>query len=134
MKKKLSTRQALEKEIEKLHPIYIRQRDGNRCVVCGSTSQPTCGHIFSRRSRATRWDIDPNGGNTFCQCWSCNFRHGGYGGGPRKSWPYFRWYINKFGIDKLNELEARSNTVKKHTLDELEELAKFLREHVSNNN
>ena len=130
---KMSTRKALEKEIEKLHPIYIRQRDGHKCVVCGSAQKPTCGHIFSRRSRATRWDISEDG-NCHCQCWPCNFRHGGYGGGPRRSWPYFRWYINKFGIERLDSLEARSNTVKQHTLDELEELAKFLREHVVSNN
>lgn len=116
------TRKALIEQIEALHPKFIRKRDGHRCVVCGSMRNPTCGHIFSRRNLATRWDISEDG-NCHCQCWSCNFSHGGTGmRGPMDKYPYFKWYIEKFGTDKLDELHRRATSIRKWTMDELLEL------------
>lgn len=115
-------RDQLVRRIEKLHPQLIVAQDNYRCVTCGSLSQPTCSHIFTRAFKSTRWDIEPDG-NCHCQCWSCNFRHGGTGRrGPSDKYPYFKWYIGKFGMDKLNELHRRHNTQKKWRVTELQEL------------
>lgn len=42
----------------------IRERDGGRCVLCGSTSCVQCAHLFSRRYKNTRWD--PENAWTLC--------------------------------------------------------------------
>ncbi len=52
----------------------IRERDGWRCVCCGTTEQLTTGH---RRNRQMGGSSDPainRPSNTITQCWSCNSR------------------------------------------------------------
>lgn len=35
--------------------LAVRERDGNRCIVCGSTFRPQAHHIISRQVMPTRW-------------------------------------------------------------------------------
>ena len=44
------------KEADRLFSKYVRLRDG-RCRLCGETQGLQCAHLFSRRYRATRWDV-----------------------------------------------------------------------------
>ena len=102
----------LKRHADKLMSLYIRQRDGNRCVLCGSDSRPQCGHVLSRVALATRWDDT----NCHCQCASCNMRH------EFNAYPYISWFITKFGKDKLDELQRRWNKphpMKRHDYEEL---------------
>lgn len=70
-KSKKPSRKSLVIKLDKLFSLYIRNRDNNTCVVCGSTERPTCGHLFSRINYSTRWDEE----NCYCQCVGCNLRH-----------------------------------------------------------
>jgi 5-methylcytosine-specific restriction endonuclease McrA len=49
----------------------IRQRDGYTCRACGKSRAETviqCSHIYSRRHKATRWDLD----NAVALCFKCH--------------------------------------------------------------
>jgi len=96
---KLSPRKKLVKELDRVVSLYIRARDGE-CVVCGSTQRLTNGHLFSRNSHSTRWDITDDG-NCHCQCVSCNFSH------EFCPYPFERWYQKKFGMKKYDDLYFR---------------------------
>lgn len=93
---KKPTTSSWKKKLDRLVSEYIRIVEPN-CVICGSASQPTNGHLFSRRHNSLRWDIRPDG-NCHTQCWPCNFKH------VRDTVPYFKWYINKFGQERFDEL------------------------------
>jgi hypothetical protein len=56
-----------EKKLDKAFSIYIRNRDG-KCLRCEKKENLQCAHIFSRTSRATRWEDD----NAVCLCYSCH--------------------------------------------------------------
>lgn len=96
-------RPKLKKRVDDIHSRLIRKKYGCVCVVCGSTNKVGCGHIFSREHEATRWDTQEDG-NCHPQCWPCNFGH------EHNPWPYFAWYIGKYGKDALDTLEARWHT------------------------
>lgn len=56
----------LRKECDKLWSEAVRARDGNKCVLCGSTSHCQAHHWCHTKAQgnATRWDI--NNGITLC--------------------------------------------------------------------
>ena len=114
------SRKTLVRNLDNAVSRYIRDRDGC-CVQCGSTERLTCGHIFTRKNYSTRWDIRSDGGNLWCQCWPCNFRHG------IDAWPYFKWYIDKFGQEKFDELRRRFKSFRKFKDFDLEELLDEIR-------
>ena len=99
-KLKKPSRKSLIKKLDKLVSGIVRKRDGNKCVVCGSTFQLTCGHIFSRSAYSTRWDLE----NCHAQCWKENFNH------EYDPYPFINWFIKKFGQKKLDELHKRYRT------------------------
>ena len=110
--KKKSERKKLVAKLDILVSIYIRKRD-KCCVCCGSTQKLTNGHIFSRDTYSTRWDIADDG-NCHAQCWPCNYRH------EFDTYDYHRWYIERFGEEKFAELHKRYREVKKFKDADLE--------------
>ena len=111
---KKTARQRVVKRLDDIVSKYIRERD-QACVECGSKENLTNGHVFSRRSYSTRWDISKNG-NCHTQCWGCNFRH------SKDNYEYFNWYIKRFGIEEFDDLRFRYKKTKKYHTPELEEL------------
>jgi hypothetical protein len=97
--RKLS-RKGMIKKLDKVHREVLLLKYGEMCVECGSTKMVTVGHVFSRRTYETRWDID-DGGNCYPQCWACNYKH------VRDQYPYFKWFTDKFGADSLEMLRER---------------------------
>lgn len=116
----------LKKKLDSVHSEFIRMAEGDKCYCCGATDKPTCGHLFSRRSMATRWDITDRG-NCHVQCWPCNFRHGGRAISPNDKYPYWRLFIERNGIDALDELNARAKSIKQWTLPEMQDLYEKLK-------
>ena len=116
---KKPSRKTLVRNLDKSVSEYIRNRD-KWCVLCGSTERLGCGHIFTRKNYSTRWDISHDG-NCHAQCWSCNYSHGS------DQWPYFEWYIDKFGQEKFDELRRRHKTVQKFKNHDLKELLKEIK-------
>lgn len=123
-RKHKSRRSELQAEITRLHSLYICNRDGRKCVICGSTSVPQCGHVFPGRWHSTLWDVGPDG-NAHCQCRTCNFVH------TRNQAPYFAWYIKKFGLEAWEAMRLRHNTRKDWSIGDLEALHAWLKERVN---
>lgn len=94
--KKNGTRKKLVKDLDRVFSLYIRNRDGWKCVTCGKTDRSVlqCGHLFSRISYSTRWDER----NAYCQCSGCNFRHE-HDPGPLTS--YFLSLYSSYDYDRL---------------------------------
>jgi hypothetical protein len=111
---KTISRKGIVKKLDKVVSDIVILRDG-KCVVCGSTSTLGAGHIFSRKAHNTRWDMSEMG-NVHCQCWPCNLRH------VRDQYPYFQWYINKFGQTRFDQLRREFKTTRKYKTFELIEL------------
>jgi len=118
-KVKKTSRGALVRKLDKLVSEMVRVRDA-KCVVCGSTYMLQAGHLFTRTSYSTRWDLL----NVHVQCAGCNFRHNG------DAWPYTNWFIETYGKDKLVELHAKHRTIAKFKDWELQELYNQLKEQV----
>ena len=114
------SRKTLVRNLDKAVSQYIRNRDGY-CVQCGTTERLNNGHIFTRKNYSTRWDISDDG-NCHTQCWPCNYSHGS------DQWPYFKWYIDKFGQEKFDELRRRFKSFRKFKDFDLEELLDEVRE------
>ena len=93
------SRKGLITKLDELVSKIVRLQE-KECVICHSKEKLGNSHLFSRKNLSLRWDIRPNG-NSHTNCWGCNFRHS-----SRDSYPYFNWYITKFGKDKFDELHA----------------------------
>lgn len=116
MKKKLPTIKSLEAKLDRVFAKWIIARDG-KCVICGKNEYQTtlnCGHLFSRRNRATRWDEL----NCHCQCFPDNFKH------QFDTHPYNNWFIQRYGLDSWNELYKKHHTTRHFKRWELEEMIK----------
>ena len=106
-------RQKIIKKLDGLVSKIVRERDGYRCVICGTDYRPQCGHLSSRVSHSTRWDIRPDG-NCHCQCSGCNVSH------EHDPYPFNSWYIEKFGKNRWDELYREHKSVAKFSTSELE--------------
>lgn len=110
--------------LDRIFSLYIRLRDSKdfnyrlfRCISCGHIKpfdKADCGHFYSRRHLATRFDPD----NAHAECSFCN----------RFSADHLIAYEanlkKKIGTRRFNLLSVRHNTTHKFSLFELEELTK----------
>lgn len=117
---KLPSRKLLKKKLDTVVSNIVR-RNETSCVVCGSMDRLTNGHVFSRKNESTRWDVHEDG-NCHTQCWPCNYKH------VYNTYPYFNWYIKRFGIKKFDKLYARWQKHAKNSrtdlIEKLEQLQK----------
>jgi hypothetical protein len=96
------TRKGLVKKLDAAFSEFIRERD-KKCVVCKTTIDLTCGHLFTRTAYSTRWDEV----NCHCQCLSCNYIH------ESNPHPFCSWFIHKFGLEAYDNLIQQHKTIKK---------------------
>ena len=111
----------LKAKADVLFSRWVRMRDGNRCVLCGNTHMPQCGHVFTRKNLSTRWDE----ANSYCQCARCNYMH------ELAAWPYYKWFIQNFGQERLDELQRQHNTSKQMHRGDYEELIASLEKKIA---
>jgi 5-methylcytosine-specific restriction endonuclease McrA len=114
------TRKGIVRKLDKLVSQIVIARDG-KCIVCGTTQNLTCGHLFSRVAYSTRWDLD----NCYAQCLSCNLRH------EYDPYPMTQAVILKLfngGTTTLDILHYKYVTVHKFKTYELEELYEELKQ------
>lgn len=112
----VGSRARLIRDLNDVVSLIVRKRDG-RCVVCGSTLNLQCGHLFSRRYHATRWCLL----NCNTQCADCNYRHGS------NRDPYTFAFVRIHGADVLAALRDRAYSGRRFETPELEEMLKGLR-------
>jgi len=99
----------LFKRAESQFNAFIRELD-QRCVLCGSTTELTAGHVLTAAFKSTKYDEM----NTFGQCRGCNLKHEHH---PEL---YHQWYINTFGLEAFDALVQKHWTITKYTRAELE--------------
>jgi 5-methylcytosine-specific restriction endonuclease McrA len=106
-----TTRKGWVRKLDKLVKEIVIARDG-MCIVCGTTSNLTPGHLFSRVAYSTRWDLD----NVYAQCLNCNFRH------ESDPYPMTEAVKKIFSSDIVDIIHRKYVTPHKYKTYELEEL------------
>ena len=109
-----TARQKITKKLDDIVSEIIRERD-KKCVMCGSTERLQNGHVFSRRHDFLKWDIRPDG-NCHTQCATHNYLHS-----QKDSYPYWKWYQDKFGMERFNELRREWETIAHFKMYDLRE-------------
>ncbi|MBD8181662.1 recombination protein NinG [Pantoea agglomerans] len=99
---------------------YIRARDGNICISCGSTTAVSyhAGHYRTTKA-ASQLRFNEDGCNS--QCSACNTHQSGNIG------PYRINLIEKIGIERVEALES-NNEQHRYTREELEALRAYYRQ------
>lgn len=124
-KKKSPDKMTLVRKLDKIFSMYIRLRDSKpyggkyfKCISCGQIKafdQMDCGHYFSRKHMATRFNEDNcHGECRGCNRFSADHLHG-----------YQTHLIEKIGRQRFNHLIVLHNTTKKFTEFELQEMIKY---------
>jgi hypothetical protein len=83
----------------------IRERDGNRCKVCGIDgvfAQMECSHFWGRRYEGTRFDFD----NADCLCHLC---HGHFERKKGEGMAYFNWKFEQLGAERFDSLRIKAH-------------------------
>lgn len=91
---------------------YIRARDGDICISCGSTTAVSY-HAGHYRTTAAASQLRFNEDNVHSQCAACNVHHSGAIG------PYRINLITKIGLQRVLALES-NNTSHRYTREELD--------------
>jgi len=92
-KKKLPSIKSLKTKADKVFSLFIRNRDGNKCVLCGSTKNVQNGHLIKRGKMSVRY----NTWNCHALCSQCNYRDN------FEPWHYVNWFLSFYdnqGIGK----------------------------------
>lgn len=93
---------------------YIRARDGDICISCGSTTAISY-HAGHYRTTAAASQLRFNEDNVHSQCSACNVHHSGAIG------PYRINLIAKIGAERVKALE-NNNIPHRYTREELERI------------
>lgn len=123
------TRKGVVRKLDKLVSEIVIKRDG-RCIVCGSTKNLTCGHLFSRIAYSTRWELGKNivgylwPSNCYAQCLSCNLRH------EYDPYPMMSKVIGTYGQKLVDDLHREYVTPRKFKTYELVELYEKLSKNI----
>jgi len=91
---------------------YIRARDGDICISCGSTTAVSY-HAGHYRTSAAASQLRFNEDNVHSQCAACNVHHSGAIG------PYRINLTTKIGLQRVLALES-SNTPHRYTREDLD--------------
>jgi hypothetical protein len=112
---------ALRRQIDKELSLFVRNRDGWTCVLCGDTYRPvlSAGHLFSRGADSTRFDPM----NVFCQCTACNGYH------EINPHLFTLWFIRQFGLKAYQQLNTRHRTLAHFKQHDLEKMLSALKTH-----
>ena len=121
MKAELKTTSDYVKEAQKWTNRFVRLRDKDKgCISCGEkfTGKFDAGHFFAATKSSTRFDLR----NISGQCVLCNqHKHGNL-------YQYHLRLVSKIGLKEFDDLEKKSNIIKKWQKDELKEIIKLYKQ------
>jgi hypothetical protein len=108
---KKPTKKSLTRRLDKVCSEIVRK--GGQCAWCHKEMAGLeCCHIFSRRYRSVRWDLD----NLVCLC----HRHHFYAhSNPILFTEFIKEYLGEY---KYQNLKAKATSVKRWTIPEMQEL------------
>lgn len=96
----------LKEKLQVLFNKWIVLRDGE-CITCGRTDNLQASHYFSvGSSPSVRFDEE----NAHAQCARCHMEAHNKGG-----YRYAMAMLNKYGVDKMDDLLLRSSTKREYT-------------------
>jgi hypothetical protein len=104
------TKSSLTRKLDKLCSLIVRAR--GYCAWCKKTDGLECCHIFSRRYRSVRWDLL----NLVCLC---HYHHFFSHSNPILFTEFIKEYLGEVNYELLKN---RAKAIKKHTIQELEDL------------
>ena len=117
-----------EDKLWKEFSLFIRLRDSDadgfgNCITCKKKAyykESHAGHFISRRHKATKFDEK----NVHLQCVACNTYNAG------RQYEYSIELDRRYGKGTAEELLQKSNSLKKFTKGEIDELTKEYKEKV----
>lgn len=126
MPSKKPTKSKLVKKLDILFSKWVRLSNSDDqgycyCVTCSKKyfwKEIQAGHFMSRKHYSTRWDED----NVKPQCVGCNVY---------KSGEQYRYSVY-LGKEKSEELYNKSLEIKKHSIQDIEEMIDLYREKLKN--
>ena len=117
----------IDKLLDRLWAIAVLIKAGHKCEKCGCTFGLCPHHIFSRRNRSVRWNIDDG----ICLCNNCHTGDDYSAHRERKFTTV--WIKNYIGEEKYYALDRKANQIKKWTQEEKKALVRKLREFIKEN-
>jgi hypothetical protein len=114
--KKKDSRKKWVREADKWASLDVRL-DG-KCVLCGSTKNLNCGHLFSRVAYSTRWQEE----NLYCLCAGCNMKMENDPVVAEQLLQYARFMYGDTVIEKLHRLYESAYPVKTFEIEEYSDI------------
>ena len=108
-------KKSIDKILLDLWAEAVKIRAGHKCEYCGIMKTLNSHHIFSKRHRATRWDID----NGICLCSGC---HTLRTFSAHQSPDFVLWIIKYIKVERYKKIQGKAYQVKKWTEVEKEEI------------
>jgi len=118
--KKTSTSKSIDKRLDVVWSQLVKLRAGNKCEVCGTTTNLNSHHLYSRAKKSVRWNLD----NGICLCVG---HHIGTSFSAHKTPLAFNSWLIKYKSNVfIQQLEIRANIAYKWSVSEKELLLNFL--------
>ena len=118
-----------EKYLLDLWSEAIKVKYDYKCAYCGKTDKQVrlnSHHIFSKRHKATRYDLD----NGICLC----VQHHKFNTFSAHESPEFvLWMVDFIGKEKYDKLKIKANQIKKYTNMEKIAIAQNLKQYINEN-
>ena len=123
VKKAKTTRKKLRDQLDHYWAVIIKQRASKVCEYpeCNRITYLNSHHIFGKANMATRWDLE----NGLCLC--CG-HHTMNNFSAHHSPAFEDWIKEHIGKERYDRIKAKSFTIRKWTIPELEELLKEFKE------
>jgi len=110
------------KPADKAFADCVKAAHDNTCEMCGKIGRMETSHVYSRRHRLIRWCKD----NANCLCNGC---HRKWHESPIAA---FKWFIEQFGLDRVELLVEKKEMMIKVPKTEEKEIAKHYRGELNN--
>ena len=112
------TKRGLIKKLDKLVSQIVRLR--GVCARCGKGAEQItlqCAHIYGRRNLSVRFDQE----NCLALCYACHFHW------AHREPILFTEFVQEYlGEERYTSLKHKARSIKKWTIEEMQELAKVL--------
>jgi len=108
-----NTKKTLSNKLDKLFSEKVRSKGA--CEHCGKTEHLQCAHIYSRKHKWLRWDLE----NALCLCAGCHLYWWHYE--PAEA---MQWAMKIRNFDYLNKLRQINKPMKEFNMQEIFEKLK----------
>ena len=115
--KRKTDRKALENKLDTLWAKAVKEKFNNRCAICGTDKNLQAAHLWSRRNKSVRWDI--NNGIALCTRHHLFWAH-------REPMEFANFAKTILDEKIIDELELKAHQTVHYSTDDLLEIKKGL--------